>query len=135
MAKMSFDPIDAGLTLALTVSGFIMVGIASFQLFNVDFGATAISLAGQDLTTAYLISAAALVGTVVTNDNTSLSDLQSDMDQLDDYYAYLILGTGAIMVAWLFIPDVSAFFQSGDLWGLVYVAGTTTAQMAIGYML
>jgi len=135
MAKMQFDPVDAGLTLALTVSGFIMVGIASFSLFNVDFGATALTLAGTEISTAYLISVVAIVGTVVTNDNTELSSLRDDVDKLDDYYKYLVIGTAVVFVAWLFISDVSSFFKSGDLWGLISVAGATTAQMAIGYML
>jgi len=135
MAKMQFDPVDVALSIGLLVSGFIMTGIATFSLFGVDFGAVALTLMGQDLSSAYVLSAVAILGTVVTNDNAELSNLHNDAQRLDEYYYYSILATVGLLVAWLFIPDVGSFFQSGDLWGLVYVAITTTGQFAMGWML
>jgi hypothetical protein len=90
----------------------------------------------MEISLAYAISALALVGTVVTNDNTELSSLKTDAEQLDQYYYFAIIGTAALMVGWVLLPStVASFFQSSDLWGLVYVGVTTTAQFAIGWML
>ena len=36
MAKMEFDAVDAALVVAGLASAFMLVGIASFQLFDVD---------------------------------------------------------------------------------------------------
>lgn len=135
MAKMSFDPVDAALTLALAVSGFIMVGIASFNLFDVSFGDTAVTLAGNGLSVAYVTSVLAFGGTILTNDNAELSSLADDVKDLDQYYYGAVVGTAALMVGWVVLPDVASFFQSSDLWGLTYVGVTTTAQFALGWML
>jgi hypothetical protein len=132
---MEFDPVDAALTLALAVSGFIMTGIATFQLFDVNFGEVVWSSGNIEVTMAYVVSVAALGGTVLTNDNAELDSLRSDVQDLGDYYYYAVLGTAAVMVAWLLVPDVASFFQSSDLYGLIYVAGVTTAQFAVGWML
>jgi len=135
MAVKNFDPIDAMLSLAMGASGFIMVGIATFSIFGLNFSDTMVSLAGFDLTTAYVVSLVALFGTIATNDNTSLSELQDDIQKLDDYYYYAIVGTVVLLFAWLLFPSIPEFFRSEDLWGLIYVIGTTTAQAAIGWML
>jgi Na+/citrate or Na+/malate symporter len=132
---MQFDPIDAALTIAMMVAGFIMTGIASFNLFGVDFSATVVTLGGYAITTAYAVSVLAFAGIVATNDNTSFQTLKDDAQNLDDYYAYAILGTVALFAAWILVPDVASFFQSGDLWGVLYVAVTTTAGFAVGWML
>jgi hypothetical protein len=132
---MQFDPVDAALTIAMMVAGFIMTGIASFSLFGIDFGATATTLAGYDITTAYALSVLAFLGIVATNDNTSFQTLRQDAESLDDYYMYAIFGTIALFGLWLFVPDVANFFRSSDLWGLMYVAITTTAGFAVGWML
>lgn len=135
MSKMTFDPLDAGLTVAMMVSGFIMTGIASFNLFDVNFSDVVWSSGDMAVTTAFAVSALAFAGIVATNDNTSFKSLKDDAQQLDDYYAGAILGTVALMAAWLLVPDVASFFQSSDLWGLVYVGVTTTAGFAVGWML
>jgi hypothetical protein len=132
---MEFDPVDAALTITIAATGFMMVGIASFDLFDVSFGETALTLAGQDLSIAYLLSAGALAGTVVTNDNAQLSSLGDQVSDLDQYYYFAVLATGGLLVAWLFLPSVPDFFQSQDLWGISYVAVTTTGQFALGWML
>jgi hypothetical protein len=132
---MEFDAVDAALTMALAVSGFIMVGIAQFELFSLDFGEVMWSSGSIELTLAYIISVAGLVGTVLTNDNAALDSLTSDVTNLDDYYKYTVVAVAVVMVAWLFIPQVSEFFQSSDIWGLLYVAAVTTAQFALGWML
>ncbi|GAA0651935.1 hypothetical protein [Salarchaeum japonicum] len=133
--KKEFDPLDAALTILTMISGFIVTGIAQFNLFDVDFGATAFTLAGHGLSTAYVIGALALVGTVLTNENAELSSLQEDAKDLGDYYYGAVIGTAGLMVAWVFVGDVSTFFQSSDLWGLAYVGVVTTGQFVIGWML
>lgn len=135
MAKMQFDPTDAALTVGMMVSGFIMTGIATFSLFDINFSDVVWSSGSYELTTAYVISALALVGIVATNDNTSFETLKDDAQSLDDYYMYAVFGTVALMVGWVVVPDVASFFQSSDLWGLLYVGVTTTASFAIGWML
>jgi hypothetical protein len=136
MAKMNFDPIDMGLTVALMVSGFIMSGIATFQLFDINFTDVVWSSGNMSISVAYVISALALGGIVATNDNTSLKTLKDDAEKLDQYYYAAIVGTAALMIGWVVMPDtVASFFQSSDLWGLAYVGITTTAAFAIGWML
>lgn len=135
MGKMSFDPADAALTVALLVSGFIMVGMASFSIYGIDFGATVFSVGGFDISTAYLMSVGAFVGTIATNDNAQLDSLADDVKQLDDYYMYAIAASVVLLGAWLVLPQVANFFQSADTWGLLYVAVTTTGQFALGWIL
>lgn len=136
MSKMEFDPVDAGLTVAMIVTGFIMVGIAQFNIFDISFSDAIWSSGNIEITIAYAISAASFAGIVATNDNTDFSSLKDDAQNLDDYYMYAIFGTIALMVAWVLLPDmVASFFQSSDLWGLLYVGVTTTAGFAVGWML
>ena len=133
---MDFDPVDAALTVGVMMSGFIMVGIATFSLFDIGFGDVVWSSGNMSMSVAYVIGAGAFVGIVATNDNTELSSLKDDAERLDDYYYYSIIATVALMVGWLVMPDtVASFFQSSDLWGLVYVGVTTTASFAVGWML
>jgi len=136
---MDFDPEDAAMTIALLVSGFIMVQIATFSIYGINFGDTvySTSVAGVTLevTLAYLMSVAALAGTIATNDNAQLDTLKNDVENLDDYYTYAVVATGALMLAWLFIPQLGDFVRSGDTWGLLYVGVTTTGQFALGWML
>jgi len=47
MAKMEFDTVDAALVVTGLASAFMLVGIATFQLFDVDFGATQFTLSGS----------------------------------------------------------------------------------------
>ncbi|KAB1185666.1 hypothetical protein GJR98_14575 [Haloferax sp. MBLA0077] len=136
MSKMEFDPEDAALVVAMMVSGFIMTGIATFQLFDINFTDVVWSTGSTEITVALVISAASFVGTVATNDNTSLQTLKDDAEKLDDYYYGAIILTAGLMVGWVLLPNtVASFFQSSDLWGLVYVGITTTATFAIGWML
>jgi hypothetical protein len=146
---MQFDPLDVALNIGVLISGFIMVGIAEFSLFNVDFGATALTLSGYDLSTAYVLSLGAFVGVIFTNDNTSLGDLKEDVENLragkDEYSKYSeyatyyggsIIVTVALFAGWVFFPDtVASWFQSGDLQGLIYVGITSTATFAAGWIL
>ena len=50
MAKMEFD---AALVVAGLASAFMLVGIASFQLFDVTFSATQFTIAGIGLSPAH----------------------------------------------------------------------------------
>ncbi|WP_225316424.1 MULTISPECIES: hypothetical protein [Haloferax] len=113
-----------------------MTGIATFQLFDINFTDVVWSTGSTEITVALVISAASFVGTVATNDNTSLQTLKDDAEKLDDYYYGAIILTAGLMVGWVLLPNtVASFFQSSDLWGLVYVGITTTATFAIGWML
>jgi hypothetical protein len=139
---MEFDPLDAGATLALAVSGFIMTGIATFQLFDVNFSDVIYSSGNIEITMAYALSVAALGATFVTNESVTIdgTTLKSDetgetLQDLGDYYYYAVVATLGLMAAWLVLPQVPDFFTSSDLWALVYVGVTTTGQFVIGWML
>lgn len=135
MSVQEFDPLDAGLTIVTLMTGFIIVGIATFDLFNVDFAATLTSLGGYTLSTAWVLGAGAVVVTLVTNDNAELSTLREDVEDLDQYYMFAVVGTLGLLVAWPIFPQVPEFFQSEDLWGVVYVGVITTGQFVMGWIL
>src|SRR6056297_2277117 len=136
MSIKSFDPIDAALWIVTLMSSFMIVGIASFDLFGVVFSAELFAVAGFSLSTAWILGYGGVVGTIITNDNASLSELGNQMDNLDNYYYYAAIGSLGLPIAVIVLPDtVGSFFQSEDLWGLVYVGIVSTGQAALGWML
>ncbi|MDB9295819.1 hypothetical protein PN414_18010 [Halorubrum ezzemoulense] len=136
MAKMEFDAVDAALVVAGLASAFMLVGIASFQLFDVDFTATQFTISGIGLSTAWILGYASIVGVIVTNDNTDFQSLSDDIQGLQGWYMAAAIGTLVLPVAFVALPDtVGSFFQSSDLWGLLYVIAVTTGQFALGWML
>ncbi|WP_308204452.1 hypothetical protein, partial [Halorubrum ezzemoulense] len=119
-----------------TMAGFLLVGIGQFNLFGVDFAATLFSPAGVGLSTAWVIGYAAILGTIVTNDNAELSSLSNDVQNLEGYYYAAAAGALLLPVAFVVFPDmVGSFFKSADLWGLAYVVLITSGQAALGWML
>ncbi|TKX86147.1 hypothetical protein EXE43_09975 [Halorubrum sp. SS5] len=136
MAKMEFDAVDAALVVTGLASAFMLVGIASFQLFDVTFSATQFTIGGIGLSTAWLLGYGSIVGTILTNDNTELSTLSEDIQGLQGWYMFAAAGTLILPVAFITLPNtVGSFFQSSDLWGLLYVVGVTAGQFALGWML
>ena len=136
MAKMEFDAVDAALVVAGLASAFMLVGIASFQLFDVDFTATQFTVSGIGLSTAWILGYASIVGVIITNDNTEFQSLSDDIQGLQGWYMAAAVGTLVLPVAFVALPDtVGSFFQSSDLWGLLYVIAVTTGQFALGWML
>ncbi|SDG08740.1 hypothetical protein SAMN04488067_1155 [Halorubrum xinjiangense] len=136
MAKMEFDAVDAALVVAGLASAFMLVGIASFQLFDVDFTATQFTLGGIGLSTAWILGYASIVGVILTNDNTEFQSLSDDIQGLQGWYMAAAVGTLVLPIAFVALPDtVGSFFQSSDLWGLLYVIAVTTGQFALGWML
>ncbi|WP_317652179.1 hypothetical protein [Halorubrum distributum] len=133
---MEFDAVDAALVVAGLASAFMLVGIASFQLFDVDFTATQFTLGGIGLSTAWVLGYASIVGVIITNDNTEFQSLSDDIQGLQGWYMAAAVGTLVLPVAFVALPDtVGSFFQSSDLWGLLYVIAVTTGQFALGWML
>lgn len=136
MAKMEFDAVDASLFVLNTMAGFLLVGIGTFELFGVNFGAELLAPAGVGLSTAWVIGYAAVVGTILTNDNAEISELSSDIRDLEGYYYVAAAGTLLLPIAFVVFPDtVGSFFKSADLWGLAYVVLITSGQAALGWML
>ena len=136
MAKMEFDAVDAALVVAGLASAFMLVGIASFQLFDVNFTATQFTLGGIGLSTAWILGYASIVGVIITNDNTEFQSLSDDIQGLQGWYMAAAVGTLVLPVAFVALPNtVGSFFQSSDLWGLLYVIAVTTGQFALGWML
>ncbi|OYR54642.1 hypothetical protein DJ71_27225 [Halorubrum sp. E3] len=133
---MEFDAVDAALVVAGLASAFMLVGIASFQLFDVDFTATQFTVGGIGLSTAWILGYASIVGVIITNDNTEFQSLSDDIQGLQGWYMFAAIGTLVLPVAFVALPDtVGSFFQSSDLWGLLYVIAVTTGQFALGWML
>lgn len=134
--KTQLDPIDTALLVVTSMTGFIVTGIGSFDLFGVNFAETVWTVEGIALSTAWVLGFAAIVLTVATNDNTSLGSLRDDVQNLDQYYAGAVFGTLALMIGWVVFPStVAHFFQSADLWGLVYVGTVTSGQFVMGWIL
>ena len=137
MSLNEFDAEDIGMLVLGLFSAAVLVGIASVEAFGVSLSDT-FTLAGYSASIAWVVSVGTFIGTVITNDHTEL--LSADgYDELmssgmDDYYAYAVLGTAALLVAWVFVPQVSDFVTSADLWGVGYIALVGTAQIAIGWV-
>jgi len=135
MAKMEMDAVDASLLVAGLASAFMLVGVASFNLFDVAFSDTLFSLGGIGLSTAWVIGYGSIVLTILTNDNTELQTLSDDIQGLQGYYMAAAIGTLALPIAFVVSPAVSDFITSADLWGLAYVVSVTSGQFALGWML
>lgn len=135
MSKMDFDPVDAGLFVLGLMATLAMVGISSHTLFDVTFSDMVFPNIGEGVSLATAITGAVMIGTVVTNDNAELDSLASDVQDLDQYYYAAVVIAAGGLVGWVFVPEVQNFFTSSDLWGIVYVGITMTAQMALGWML
>lgn len=133
---MSMDALDASLFVINTMAAFLIVGIGSFNIFGVDFAATLFSPAGIGLSTAWVLGYAAVVGTLVTNDNAELGTLKDDVMNLEGYYYAAAAATLLLPVGFVVLPDlVGDFFKSADLWGLSYTVVVTSGQAALGWML
>ena len=132
----SVGAVNWGLLEFLEYNAVAGIGIATFQLFDVDFGATQFTLSGIGLSTAWLLGYGSIVGTILTNENTELQSLSDDIQGLQGWYMFAAVGTLILPVAFIVFPDtVGSFFQSSDLWGLLYVVGVTAGQFALGWML
>ena len=135
MAKMDFDPIDFLLLSLAFIGAGAMAGIISVNAFDVSLSDMAFSGIGNGVTLATLATAIAFAGTIVTNDNADLNTLTEDVQDLDTYYYGAVVASAGLLVGWVFVGDVSSFFQSSDLWGVAYIGLTTTAHFALGWML
>jgi len=133
---MSFNPVDAMLLVVGMMSAFLLVRIATFDIFGVTFSAELFNFAGYSLSTAWVMGYIAVLGTILTNDNTSFSELSDDMEKLGQYYIATVVLTLVLPVAFLVFPNtVADFFRSADLWGLVYVGIVTSGQAIMGWIL
>ena len=132
---MQFDESDTALIAVVALASAAMAGLATFSAFGVSLSDT-VNLLGGSFSVAYVATAGAFGLTVLTNDmDLDPSALQSDARrQLDDTYYYLLMGSVIALVAWPFVGELSTFIQSQDLWGVLFIAGSTGAQVAIGYM-
>ena len=135
MSTMEFDSSDTALISIVALSSAVMAGLATFGAFNVSLSDTA-ALGGSTFSIAYLLTLGAFLATVVTNDMPlNPQDLvdQAERDLSDEYY-YLLIGSLGLLVAWPFFPSIESFITSEDLWGVLFIAGSTGSQIAIGWM-
>jgi len=133
---VSFNPIDTALLVIGLMSAFLLVRIATFDIFGVTFSAELFSVFGYSLSTAWVMGYAAVLGTLLTNDNTSFSTLNDDVRNLGEYYIATVVLTLTLPILFIVFPDsVGSFFLSEDLWGLMYVMIVTTGQGIMGWML
>lgn len=133
---MSFDEEDTALISLVALSSAVMAGLASFSAFGVALSDTA-TLAGGTFSIAYIATAAAFAWTVLTNEGMSFDPREmSDRarSELDDTYYYLLAASIIALAAWPFVDGIQSFIQSQDLWGVLFIAGSTGAQVAIGYL-
>ena len=136
MSKLKMDAFDASLLVLNTMAAFILVGIGTFDLFDVNFANELFNFGGYSISAAWLVGYAAVVGTIVTNNNTELASLGNDIQNLETYYMGAAAATLLLPIAFIVFPDtIGSFFKSADLWGLVYVVILTSGQAALGLML
>ncbi len=137
MSLKEFDAEDIGMLVLGLFSAAVLVGIASVEAFGVSLSDT-FSFMGYSASIAWVVSVGVLVGTVVTNDHTELLSTNGYEElmnsSMDDTYAYAVLGTAALLVAWVFVPEVADFVKSEDLWGVGYIGLVATGQIAIGWV-
>lgn len=130
---MQFDPEDTGIIAVVAFASAVMAGLGSFSAFNVSLSDT-VTLGGTSFTLAYVVTIAGFVWTVITNDM-EFSNLQSRAkSELDEYYYYTLMGSFAVLLLWPFVGGIESFVTSQDLWGVLFIAGSVGAQLAIGYM-
>jgi len=136
MSKLKMDAFDASLLVLNTMAAFLIVGIGTFDLFGVNFANELFDFGGYALSTAWVIGYGSVIGTIVTNNNTELASLGNDIQNLETYYMLAAAATLSLPVAFIVFPNsVGSFFQSADLWGLVYVVVLTSGQASLGWML
>lgn len=136
MAEMSFDEEDTALIALVALSSAVMAGLATFSAFGVSLSDTT-SLGGASISLAYIGTLGAFVWTVLTNEGMSMdvSQLRDDARaELDDTYYYLLVGSFGALALWPFVPEIANVINSQDLWGVLFVAGSTGSQVAIGYL-
>lgn len=132
--KAEFDYIDGVLLGMVFLGASVMAGIGSFDLFSVTFTDQAFAI-GEGVSIAAIMVIGGMLGTIVTNDNTELNSAWDDIQNLEQQYYLAVLGSLALVVGWIFVPEVSSTIQSSDLWGVLYVVGTVVTQIALGWML
>jgi hypothetical protein len=136
MAEMSFDPEDTGIIALVVLASGVMAGRASFEAFNVALSDVT-TVGGATFSIAYIVTLGAFAWTVLTNEgmSTDLSQLRKDArKELDDTYYYLLVASFGTLILWPFVPEIGNIVQSQDLWGVLFIAGSTGAQVALGYM-
>ena len=135
--ELSFNPLDVGLLVATVLMTIVMAGLGTLEIFGFDFADPVfhVSALPVDPSMAWLVAVISLVGTVITNDNTGLSELRGDIENLPQYYAGAVIGTAALLVGWILIPGLAAAIGGQDFFGLIFVALITTAQLVVGWML
>jgi hypothetical protein len=132
---MNFDASDTALISVVALASAAMAGLATFSAFGVSLS-DSMTLAGSTFSVAYVATVASFVVTIVTNDMPlNPQDLQNKAQRgLDDTYYYLLMGSIALLVAWPFVSGIESFVTSQDLWGVLFIAGSTGAQVAIGWL-
>ncbi|WP_348606946.1 hypothetical protein [Halobaculum rarum] len=136
MAYQEFDAEDIGALVLAIFSAAVMTGIASVEAFGVSMS-DGFTVAGISTSIAWLVTVGTFAAVVVTNDHTDLlsaDGLDKMKEDMDDVYAYAVIGSAALLVGWVLFPDVASFFQSQDLWGVIYIAGVAVAQIGLGWM-
>ena len=136
MAYQEFDAEDIGALVLAIFSAAVMTGIATVSAFGVSMSDT-FTVAGISTSIAWLVTVGTFAGVVITNDHTDLlsaDGFEKMKNDMDNMYAYAVLGSAALLVGWVLFPAVASFFQSQDLWGVIYIAGVAVAQVGLGWM-
>ena len=137
MSKTELDPEDIGMLVLGIFSAAVMVGIASVEVFSFSLS-DSFTVGGYTASIAWVATVGTFVGTIFTNEHTELfsTDAADELLNADmsDAYAYAVIAAAALLVAWVFVPQVSDFIAGSDVWGLGYVGLVTASQLTIGWI-
>jgi hypothetical protein len=132
---MNFDAEDTAVTAVVAFAAAVMAGLGTFAAFGVSLSDTFVVASGT-FSLAYLGQVGSFGWTLWTNEHgIDPGELREQArSELTDTYYYLLMGSGGVLLAWPFVPEVSSFVQSQDLWGVVFILGSVGSQIALGYM-
>ncbi|WP_255148992.1 hypothetical protein [Halorarius halobius] len=124
MARMEGDWLDFALAGLFTLATAVTVGIATVQIFDVQFSDAVVSLGGSSLDVATLFSLGTLAFMFITNDNTSVGDL----GEFDDVYGVSLVATVGLTLAIPLVPAVEDLVTSSD-----FLRTAVVGVMSVGY--
>ena len=126
MARAEFDKIDLLLGGLFLMSSAVTVGIAQVTLFETSWGTTA-SIGPLSLQLASFISLAVLTIAYLTNENTSVSDL-------DRFYRGAVLATVVLTLGVPTIPVIRDTVAASDLAAISVLVVEVLGYAAIAYI-
>lgn len=110
MARNEIDPIDVGALVLWPIAAGMVLGVWTFGLSifgGYDFTKSLLSAAGVSISVAFVAAMGSLAWIVVTN--------ELDGSDYEEWEWYSILGSFAIVPAYVLIPAVQTLVDSSDV--------------------